>query len=75
MQIIDLLTLPLGVGLKLPHFIHPIYGQMSYPCPDVSKKLCHLYVSLLVFEMALLRWHKWWWGGGGGGLSKKLVKP
>ena len=27
---------------------------MGRPCPDVSKKVWHLYASLLVFEMALL---------------------
>ena len=36
---INLLTLSLGVGLKLPPFINPVYGQMGRPCPDVSKKV------------------------------------
>ena len=51
---IDLLTLSLAVGLKLPPFINPVCGQMGRPCPEVSKKVWHLYVSLLEFEMALL---------------------
>ena len=33
---IDLLTLSMGVGLKLPPFINPLCGQMGRPCPDVS---------------------------------------
>ena len=36
---IDLLTLSLGVGLKLPPLINPVCGQMGRPCPDVSKKV------------------------------------
>ena len=51
---IDLLTLSMGVGLKLPPFINLLCGQMDRPCPDVSKKVWHLYVNLLEFEMALL---------------------
>ena len=51
---IDLSTLSMGVGLKLPPFTNPICGQMGRSCPDVSKKVWHLYVSLLEFEMALL---------------------
>ena len=35
---IDLLTLSMGVGLKLPPFINPLCGQMGRSCPDVSKK-------------------------------------
>ena len=42
---IDLLTLSMGVGLKLPPFINPLCGQMGRSCPDVSKKVSHLYVS------------------------------
>ena len=35
---IDLLTLSLSVGLKLPPFINPKCGQMVRHCPDTSKK-------------------------------------
>ena len=51
---IDLLTLSLGVGLNLPPFINPVSGQIGKPCPGISKKVWHLYISLLEFEMALL---------------------
>ena len=36
---IDLLTLFMGVGLKLPSFINPLCGQMGRSCPDVFKKV------------------------------------
>ena len=36
---IDLLTLSMGLGLKLPPFINPLCGQMGRSCPDVSKKV------------------------------------
>ena len=36
---IDLLTLYMGVGLKLPPFINPLCGQMGRSCPDVFKKV------------------------------------
>ena len=36
---IVLLTLSMGVGLKLPPFINPLCGQMGRSCPDVSKKV------------------------------------
>ena len=49
---IDLLTLTFGLGL--PSIINPVCGQMGRPFPDISKKVWHLYVSLLEFEMALL---------------------
>ena len=49
-----LLTLSMGVGFELPLFINFICGQMDRSYPDVSKKVWHLHVSLLVFEMALL---------------------
>ena len=51
---IDLLTLSLGVGLKLPPFINPVCGQIGSSCPDIYKKVWHLYVNLLEFDMALL---------------------
>ena len=51
---INLLTLSLGVGLKLPPFINPVCGQIGRPCPDIYKKVRNLYVNLLDFEMALL---------------------
>ena len=35
---IDLLTLSLGVGLKLPPFINSVCGQIGRPCPDIYKK-------------------------------------
>ena len=43
-----------GCGVKIHPFINPLYGQIGWPCPDISKKVGHLKVSLLVFEMALL---------------------
>ena len=52
---IDSLTLYMGVGLKLPPFINPRCGQICRPCHDISKKIKHLYVSINVFEMALLQ--------------------
>ena len=36
---IDLLTLSMGVGLKLPPFINPKCGWIGRPCPDVFKKV------------------------------------
>ena len=36
---IDLLTLSMGVGLKLPSSINPKCGQIGRPCTDVSKKV------------------------------------
>ena len=51
---IDLLTLSLGVGLKLPPYINPVSGQMGRPCPGISKKVWHLYVSLMLLEIDLL---------------------
>ena len=36
---IDLLTLSMGVGLKLPPFINPLCDQMGRSCPEVSKKV------------------------------------
>ena len=51
----DVCYLPsMVVGLKLPPFINPICGLIGKPFPDIFKKVWHLYVSLLVFEMALL---------------------
>ena len=42
----DLLTLSMGMGLNLPPFINPLCGLIGRPCPDVSKKVWHWYVSL-----------------------------
>ena len=44
----------LGVRLKLHPFINPICGQMGRPSLDISKKVRHMYVSLVIFEMVLL---------------------
>ena len=33
---IDLLTLSMCVGLKLPPFTNPICGQMGRSCPDMD---------------------------------------
>ena len=54
---IDLLTLSMAVGLKLPPFINTLCGKIGSPCPDIFEKVWHLYLSLLVFEMALLTLH------------------
>ena len=49
-----LLTLSMGVGLKLPHFVRQLCDQKGRPYPDVFKKVWYLYVILLVIEMVLL---------------------
>ena len=36
---IDLLTLSMGVGLKLPPFTNPLCGQMGRSSPDVFEKV------------------------------------
>ena len=35
----DLLTLSMGMGLKLTPFINPKCFKIGRPCPDVSKKV------------------------------------
>ena len=35
----DILTLSMGMGLKLPPFINPVCDQMGRPCPGISKKV------------------------------------
>ena len=35
-----------GCGVKMAPDINPIYAGFERSCPDVSKKVWHLYVSL-----------------------------
>ena len=44
----------MGVGLKLTPFINPVCGQLGKPCPDIYKKVWHLYLSFMLLEIDLL---------------------
>ena len=58
---IDLLTLSMGVRLKLPPFINPLCGQMDRSCPENFKKIAHIYVSLIVLKISFITL-LWVWG-------------